>query len=113
MSETATHFLTVEGKTYPAFIDGSGEIRFVSNPILRDLIRETEKAYVQKVIIEEVEYSAYNKTSLRKIHEGFHHGGYTFNDLLEFYISIGYSVKYLKMLPEFENLVFTTTVISE
>lgn len=108
MNQEATHTITVHNVSYPAFIDPRGEIRFVANPIFRDLMREAQQAYSQHVKVEGNPSSSYTKMSVAKIHTLVDQGVYTEQDLLDFYIRIGYSIKYLKRLPEFEHVEFIT-----
>lgn len=113
MTQTATHTITVHGASYPAFIDPNGNVRFVYNPIIQDVIREMQKAYTQSVYVKDTPSDSYTKMSLNKIHKLVDDGQYSHQDLLEFYISIGYSIKYLKRLPEFENTEFIVALLAE
>lgn len=99
----------INGRSYDTFIDNYGTQRFVGNRVVERLMKETQKRFIANLIAPD-EYDENEKLiekeaifSISDLGELYNQGEFTFEEYLDFYALLGYSLTSLKMLPEFDK----------
>jgi hypothetical protein len=100
----ATLTVLINGRPYPMYYDAQNELRFVGNPAVKRVTDEMMKPFYAWIQNREGGSNDQPPFSTGSIGEMYENGELTSEQYLDYYALIGFSLKFLKMLPAFESI---------
>ena len=101
-----TFTVLVNERPYQMYYDSNLELRFVGNPAVKRVTDEMMKSFYAWIRTREGgdEDDSTQPFSTGSVGEMYENGELTFEQYLDYYALIGFSLKFLKMLPAFEDI---------